>query len=194
MAKSKINGNYTISVRRKRQKKTNYKRRLAYIKSGLTRLVIRPTTNNVNVQLVNYSELGDEVLVSVNVFSLRKIGWKYSGGNIPSAYLCGLLIGKSKAKGITDEVIVDLGLSHVVLKSRLFAVVKGAKEAGLNINVDDSALPPEEVVVGTPIENYAKSLDKDKYDKIFSGLIKKGVNPKEIVSDVKHIKKKILGV
>jgi large subunit ribosomal protein L18 len=192
--KSKVNSNYTVKIRRKRQKKTNYKKRLLYLKSGFTRLVVRTSSKDIIVQLVNYSESGDKVLATVNSKSLKKLGWKQSGGNVPCAYLCGLLIAKKKTDKVTEEVILDFGMLHVLSKSRIFAVVKGAKEAGLNINVDEKEFPSDETVSGIQIENYAKSLDDKLLNARFSEVIKNGTNPKNMVSDVKTLKKKILGV
>ncbi|MFA6088974.1 MAG: 50S ribosomal protein L18 [Candidatus Woesearchaeota archaeon] len=193
MVKSKINGNYTVPLRRKREKKTNYKKRLSYIKSGLTRLVIRSTSQNYIVQLVNYSDNGDNVLSSVDVSSLRKIGWKYFTGNTTSAYLFGLLLAKNKTSEVTDEVIVDFGLTHVLSKSKLYAVVKGAIDGGLNVLVSEEMLPSEDRISGAHVVDYAKSLSKEDYEKQFSRLVKNGVKPENMTNDFLAIKKKILG-
>jgi len=190
---SRINSNYTVLVRRKRQNKTNYKKRLSYLKSGLTRLVVRPTSKNVLLSLVNYADEGDKVICSVDVSLLKKIGWKHHGGNFPSAYLLGLMVAKKKTDSVTDEVIVDFGLCHVAPKSRLFAAVKGAIDGGLNVIVDSESLPSEERIKGSAIESYAKTIDKKGYDKQFSKIIKNGTKPEHIVSDFESVKKKIMG-
>lgn len=193
MAKSKINSNYTVPLRRKREGLTNYKKRMAYLKSGFTRLVIRTTNQNVVVQLVNYGVEGDVVLATVDSKSLKAHGWKFDGGNMPTAYLCGLLIGKTKAKGISKQVIIDFGLQRAVSGTRLYAVVKGAKDAGLNIDIADDHLPTDDRVSGKHIEEFAKSMSKEAYAKQYSKLSKEGIKPESITSEFETVKDKILG-
>jgi large subunit ribosomal protein L18 len=56
----------TVPYRRKREGKTNYKKRLEYLKSKSTRLVIRKTNKHVIMQLVQYHPDGDHVLIGVS--------------------------------------------------------------------------------------------------------------------------------
>ena len=44
------NKTYTVKFRRKREGKTDYKKRIKYISSGKTRIVIRVSNNNIKVQ------------------------------------------------------------------------------------------------------------------------------------------------
>jgi putative ABC transport system ATP-binding protein len=82
---------------------------------------------------------------------LKKIGWTFACDNLPAAYLTGLLIGKrSLDKKITDAVL-DSGLHTSVKGSRVYAVVKGAKDAGLNVPVNEEILPSEERIKGEHI-------------------------------------------
>lgn len=193
MTKSKINSNYTVPFRRKRTLKTNYKKRLSYLKSGLTRLVVRLTSKDALVQFVNYGDDGDKVLVTINYASLRKLGWKHHGGNVPTAYLCGLLAAKKASGDVTSEVIADFGMCHALPKSRIFAAVKGALDGGANIIVDDKSLPDENRISGKVIMDYAKTSGKKNDGMQFSKVIKDGVKPENIVSDFESVKSKILG-
>ncbi|MEM3078607.1 MAG: hypothetical protein QXR38_03830, partial [Nitrososphaerales archaeon] len=55
---------YNVPFRRKREKKTNYRKRRALVLSGLPRLVIRPTNKNIVVQIIEAKPEGDYALVS----------------------------------------------------------------------------------------------------------------------------------
>ena len=98
---------FTIPFSRKRERRTDYKARLAMLKSDTLRLVVRKSNKHIQVQLINYVDKGDIVLKSAHSRELEKFGWKISTSNIPAAYLVGLLIGR-RAKG--KEAIFDLGL------------------------------------------------------------------------------------
>ena len=76
-----------IQYRRKREGRTDYKKRLKMLISGIPRLVVRRTNKNIIVQVVDYSADGDKVIVTTNSSELSKLGWKHATGNIPAAYL-----------------------------------------------------------------------------------------------------------
>ncbi len=144
---------YALKFRRRRQGKTNYHKRLRLLQGGITRLVIRRTNMRIIAQLVDYKPDGDHVLATVSTEDLKKAGWKHSLKNIPAAYLLGVMISK-KVK--TKEVIADLGVQTSLAGSRLYAVIKGAIDAGMNINVDEKMFPSEERLKGAHIEKYRK--------------------------------------
>ncbi len=83
-----------VEYRRKRKGKTNYKKRLNLLLSNKPRLVIRKTLTNTIAQIVNYDENGDKTIISAKSSELTKIGWKMNTGNIPAAYLTGMLLAK----------------------------------------------------------------------------------------------------
>ena len=89
---------YTVKYRRKREGKTNYKKRLGYLKSENPRLVIRKSLNNVNVQIIAFQSKGDKILASGHSKELQKYGWKNIRSNLPTAYLTGLLAGKKASE------------------------------------------------------------------------------------------------
>ena len=181
---------YTIPFRRKRQGKTNYKKRLALIKSGKLRLVVRKSNKNMLVQLIKYSDVGDKVIKTITTKNLSEYGWDLNTSNIPSAYLTGLLIGK-EMKG--KEAILDLGLQTPISGSRLFAVLKGASDGGLKIKFSEEVVPKEERIIGKHIENHAKSLKgKDEYNKIFSSYLKNKKDPEKFQEYFDKVKQKIL--
>ena len=163
---------YRVDYRRKRESKTNYKRRIDMLKSGTARLVIRPSNKHTLMQIVKYMENGDQVEVTTKSTELKKYGWKHATGNIPASYLTGLICGlKAKQKNIS-EAIIDLGMNTSVKGSRIYAALKGAVDSGLNIKHDEKTLPSEERLTGAHIASHvAKS--------------------KDIISDLSKVKEKI---
>ncbi len=155
MANKKI---FTAQYRRKREGRTDYKSRLVILKSKLPRLVIRKSNKHMLVQLIQYGEQGDIIIKSAHSKELAKYGWELSTGNTPAAYLTGLLIG-SRTKG--QEAITDIGLQAPIKGSKIFAVVKGAADAGLKIKFSEEVVPKEDRVFGKHIEEYVKTLSKE---------------------------------
>lgn len=149
----------TIKFRRKREGRTNYKKRLTLLKSRRPRLVVRKTNRHIIAQIIDYSPKGDKVVCSVNSKTLEKNGWQYSTKSIPAAYLTGKLLGqKTKEQGIKlSEAILDLGLHTPVKGARMYAVAKGAIDSGLKICVSEEIFPTKERVSGEHITKYAES-------------------------------------
>lgn len=155
-----------LKYRRKREGRTNYKKRLKLLVSGALRLVIRKTNKNIIVQIVSYDDKGDKVIVTVTSKELKEYGWNHSTGNIPSAYLTGLLVAKkSLSKGI-NSAIIDIGLQTPSKGSRLFAVVKGAIDGGLDINCSEDAFPNEERLKGMHINDSVSTIFNNVKEKI----------------------------
>jgi large subunit ribosomal protein L18 len=139
----------TIQYRRKRIQKTNYRKRLGLLKSDKNRLVIRKSNKYIIIQVVSYIPNGDKIIKSCNSKELIKLGWKFSCKNIPAAYLTGLLIAKAMKSEKNKECIVDFGLQTPQKGyNKLYAVVKGAIEAGLVIPADKSVFPTDEEILG----------------------------------------------
>ena len=146
-----------LPKRRKREGKTNYKKRLKLLLSRKPRLVIRSSNSNIIVQIIDYGDQGDNTLVSAHSKELTKMGWTFSKSNTPAAYLTGLLAGKkAKEKGI-KEVIVDIGLKSPVKGSRIFAALKGFADMGVSVPFSDNIMPSDERIEGKHIADYKKS-------------------------------------
>ena len=173
---------YNVKLRRKRESKTDYKSRINLLASNKIRVTVRKTLNNHYIQFIKFDVKGDLSLLSSNTKELSKLGWKSHGGNIPSAYLTGLLIGK-KAKMIE---LLSKGSSY-------YAAAKGVIDAGFKLNCSEDVIPDEEKITGKNIENYAKMLasDKDKYSRQFGKYLKAGQKPEELSKHFQDIKKKI---
>lgn len=146
-----------MKFRRERELKTNYRKRLALLKSKEARLIVRVTNKNVSCQLVVHSEQGDKVLASGSSKELAKIGWTGARGNAPAAYLTGYLCGKKGKKANVKSAILDLGFQSIVKGSNIFAALKGAVDAGVEIPHDASILPAQERLDGVHIGEETKA-------------------------------------
>ncbi|MBI3035675.1 50S ribosomal protein L18 [Candidatus Woesearchaeota archaeon] len=186
---------FTVPFRRKRQGRTYYKKRLKLLLSGKYRFVVRKSLRNFQVSLVKYHPNGDKVAFTVNSNAISKLGWKGDNGNLPSAYLIGMLAGKNALEKGIKEAILDLGFNNSVRGSRLYAALSGAIDSGLSIPLNQDVLPSKERISGEHITKYAHLLkhDKAKYEKQFSDYLKKGLNPEDITRHFNEIKGKIHG-
>ncbi|MBD3398532.1 50S ribosomal protein L18 [Candidatus Micrarchaeota archaeon] len=179
MAKAK-GPTYVVPFRRRKEKSTNYEKRLGLVKSGKPRMVVRRSNRHVLVQLVEFNPSGDKVLISVNSKKLKKFKWA-SRRNLPTAYLAGFYAGVLGKKAGIKEFVLDIGLVPPVVGGLPFAAQKGAVDAGLksphgeNI-VDDGR------VKGAHIEALANSLSEAEYKKRFASYLKEGFDPKKFTS------------
>ena len=186
--------NYRVKFRRIREKKTNYWKRIALIKSGKPRLVVRVFNNSIIVQIVEFDEKGDRIIAQSNSRELVKLGWKGHPANTPAGYLLGYIAAKKALRKGVKEAVLDIGFHTPVHGSTIFAVLKGAIDAGLEIPHSENALPSEERIRGEHIASYAKQLkesDPKKYEKLFGGYLKRGIKPEELPSHFEEILKKV---
>ena len=145
-----------MKFRRERELKTDYKKRLALLKSRTARLVVRVSNKNVVCQLIEHSENGDKVLASGSSKELQKLGWTTARANTPAAYLTGYLCGK-KGKGKVEKAILDMGFQSIIKGSKVFAALKGAVDAGVDIPHDASVLPSPERLEGAHMKGDVKA-------------------------------------
>jgi large subunit ribosomal protein L18 len=107
------------------------------------------------------------------------------------------MLGKKAAEAKVGRVILDIGMQSPVIRSRVYAALKGAVDAGLDIPHSEDVLPEDENVMGKPIEEFAKKLkesDEEKYKKQFSRYLKENIDPSTISSKFEEVKNKITGV
>lgn len=179
-----------VVYRRKRGQSTNYRKRLRLLIGGTSRLVVRITNTRIIAQIVEFQHHGDRIVVGTDSTALRKLGWKYSCKNIPAAYLTGALIAsKARATGC-NAVILDSGFRGEFKKGKLYAVVKGAVDAGLKIPHGEDIFPLEERMQGHHIQNYYGH--KDKGTQQFAQYLKTSAAPEKIVQSVQELKSKII--
>ncbi|HHT19010.1 MAG: 50S ribosomal protein L18 [Euryarchaeota archaeon] len=182
---------YKVALRRRREGKTDYGARLKLIALDKHRLVVRVTGNHTTAQIVDVELSGDQTVVSAHSQELKNMGWLASGKNTSAAYLTGYLCGKKAVKEGINAAVMDIGLQSSTKGSRVYAVLKGAIDAGLEIPYKDVVLPDEDRVKGEHIVQYAKSLDKADMEKKFSQYLEKGLSPLEIPDHFQTIKEKI---
>ena len=136
-----------LHKRRRRESKTNYRKRLILLKSNSPRLVVRKTNKYIILQIAESEHAQDKVLKTITTKELLKFGWpKEKIGSLKSlsaSYLAGLLIGK-KVK--IKKAILDSGLIPNTKGSRVYAIVKGARDAGLNIPCNEKVFPDNEKI------------------------------------------------
>lgn len=153
---------YQVQFRRRRDGKTDYRKRLRMLLSGKPRAVVRRTSSYVIVQVVKYEPKGDRVAVSGHSGELGKYGWKGGTSNTPAAYLTGLLCGLKAVEAGVKSAVFDSGLVTSVKGSKIFAALKGLLDAGMDIPHDKDALPQDARIRGEHIASYASLLGADK--------------------------------
>lgn len=178
---------YKVPYRRRREGKTNYRKRLKLLLSKKPRLVVRITNQRVIAQIVEYSPEGDRVLLAVDSTKLRELGWKGDLNNTPASYLLGLLIGKKALEKGISEAILDIGLRSPTKGARVFAVLRGAVEAGLKVPHSEEILPDDSRILGKHIAEYYK-----EHPEKFSEYEKRGLSPERLPEHVEELKAKIL--
>jgi len=147
------------AFRRRMEEKTNYGLRLALLKSGLVRAVIRKSNKHISVQFVNVGDKGDRILASAKTSELKELGWDAPMGNLPAAYLTGYLAGSRAMKAGVKKATADLGLQTSTKGSRLYSALMGAVNAGIEISHSKEILPSEERIRGEHIAAYSSWKD-----------------------------------
>jgi len=184
------NARYCAPFRRRREGKTDYKARRAFVVSGKPRLVVRTHIGNLTAQIVMAKPDGDKVLVSAHSKELAEYGWKAPRGNLPAAYLTGLLCGqKAKEQGI-EESILDIGLRSPTKGARIFAVLKGVTDADVEVPHSEEKLPDEKRIEGEHIAKYAGSLAStpEVYQHRFSEYLEQKLPPETLAQHFVEVK------
>ena len=175
-----------VQFARKLSGRTNYRRRLALLKPGLPRLVVRKTLGSIILQVIDFEVAGDKVKLTVTSKRLRELGWKHSCKNIPAAYLAGMLLAKAALSEKISEVTPDIGLQSVTRGGKIFAALKGAKDAGLNFQLSDEVVPGADALAGARIAAYAKSAKPAQFSRSGSAVV-------NITQDFEKVKAAIAG-
>lgn len=178
-------------------------------------------SRDIICQIVAAKLTGDEVLTAAYAHELPKFGIKRGLTNFASAYCVGLLcarrhltklgldetyVGKEEVDGEMYEVeeeedkrpftaVLDIGLVATTTGNKVFAVMKGAVDGGINIPHNEKRFPaytkeegfdPEILksrILGNHISEYMEYLqeeDEDKYQSAFSGYIRDGIDADSI--------------
>jgi len=152
-----------IPHRRRREKKTNYNRRLKLLKSGEYRLVVRKSNNLIRGQIIKYEKSGDKTILSSKSSDLSNLGWKGHSGNVSAAYLTGLLLGRKASNKKIKKAIFDIGLQESTKGNRIFAFLKGFLDSGINVPHSTDMFPDEERIKGKHMgEDVVKNFEEVK--------------------------------
>lgn len=178
-----------LPYRRKREGRTNYKKRLLLLQSRRPRLIIRKTNRQIILQIAEYMSGGDHIICGTDSSALKKFGWDYSCNSLPACYLAGLLLGKKALVKKIKTAIVDVGLQTPVAGSRIYAAVKGAIDAGVDIPASEEVFPTQDRLSGKDIATFIAS---NKNQTQFSEYKKNNLDGKKIVQDFETCKKKIM--
>jgi large subunit ribosomal protein L18 len=154
---------YRVPMRRRREVRTDYHQRLRLLKSGKPRLVARRSNRHARAQLVTTGPNGDETLAAAHSSDLGEYGWDAPTGNLPSAYLTGLLLGYRAIDADIEEAVLDIGLNSPTPGSKVFAIQEGAIDAGLAVPHNEDVFAPWERTRGEHIASYAEDRDEDLY-------------------------------
>ena len=150
---------------RRRKGITNYRKRLALLKSGVPRAVVRFSNAKVSIQIIEFANEGDKVLATANSNDITGMGWKGSKTNIPVSYLSGMLAAKRAVKAGISSAVLDIGRVTPTSGGRAFATLKGLVDGGLDVPHSDDLYPDDSRISGTHIS--------DKMSKDFEKVIKK---------------------
>lgn len=188
------NSTYRVKLRRRREGKTDYHARKAMVISGKPRLVPRFSAKNVSIQIIASKVNGDGVIAASHSKELKKkYGWKAPTGNIPAAYLTGLICGFKAGNKKVKDAILDIGLINPSKGSKVFAALRGVIDSGIDIPYDENKII-EERLEGKHIAAYSVNLETnfEEYSKRFAKYIEQNISPKDLPEHFSKIKLKII--
>jgi large subunit ribosomal protein L18 len=145
---------YFVPFRRRRDGKTNYYLRTKLVLSGEPRMVVRKTNRYIIVQLIVPDPEGDRTLVVANSKELAAFGYTFGFSNTPAAYLTGMLCAVRALAAGYETAVLDIGLAQAKPGARVFAALKGAVDAGLDVPYGEEILPDDSRIAGEHIAAY----------------------------------------
>lgn len=158
--------NQRLRYKRRRNGETDYRRRMRMLRGGMVRAVVRVSNTQTICQLVDYQSGGDDILVSIDGKTLvDKFGWPIDASrkSVPASYLTGFAMGKAAMSAGHDEAILDIGLAAATSGNRVFAALKGMIDAGLEMPHGEDALPEDDRINGSHIdESIANAVESTK--------------------------------
>jgi large subunit ribosomal protein L18 len=120
-------------------------------------MVVRKTNRHIIIQLVTAEMDGDRTLIAANSAELEAYGFTGSTSSTPAAYLTGMLFAVKAKKADYGRAILDIGLNRATPGARVFAALKGAVEAGLDVPHGEQILPSDDRAKGAHIAAYNKN-------------------------------------
>ena len=216
---------FQTKFRRRREGKTDYKARKGLITQNLRkgntpkhRLVVRVTNKDIVCQVIDATITGDRVLCSAYAHELPKYGVPVGLTNYASAFAVGLLLarrflttldpGNKPVDGLESveaadgdqkrpmKCHMDVGLAKASKGAKVFGVMKGALDRGLDIPHSEDKWPgfndkTKELdatvlrrhIFGLHVADYMEKLrdeDVEVYKQCFSQYIKHGIKPQDV--------------
>lgn len=157
---------YEIPLKRRREGRTDYRERLELLKSGDCRAVVRVSNNHCRVQIVRYTAGGDSTVASASTDDLEEMGWDRHTGNLPAAYLTGILAGYRAIDEGVGAAVADLGGRSREEGGVHYAAVKGIRDAGLDLPADTGVFPDQERISGGHIDDSCVELFENVKERI----------------------------
>lgn len=157
---------YRVPFRRRREKKTDYEKRLGLVKGEMPRMIVRKSNRYLLVQFIEFKPDGDRTIFTITGSGLSKLFKWPSKRNVWSAYLAGLYAGKEASKKGVKEFVLDIGMQTPSKGSVLFAALQGAVDAGLKTEYDEGKVPKDKL--SNPPEGVKALFDETK-KKILGG-------------------------
>lgn len=180
------------------------------------RLVVRFTNRDIIAQVVAATVTGDNVLTSAYAHELPRYGVKAGLTNYAAAYCVGLLCARrmlqklgldEKYKGVEEvtgemfeieedddrrpfRALLDVGIVNTTTGHKVFAVMKGAVDGGLDVPHNEKRFPAytkdegfdaevlKSHIFGEHVQeymNYLEEEDEDRYKQQFGHYIKEGI-------------------
>src|ERR687889_2411588 len=182
---------YIRTLKRIRNKKTNYRKRKAVLISRRNFITIKTSNQNIHCQLIQPNLRGDTVISFSNSTELGKYGWKGSSNNLSASFLVGLLMGRKMLGKNNNSAILYTGKTSFT--SKVAACLKGIAFSGVKIPLSEDSLPDDDRINASHVASYASSLknDQDFYNKRFSKLLRNNLNPEDYPKHFEEIKNKI---
>lgn len=140
---------YSVPFRRRREGKTDFRKRLRHLKSGLPRLVVRRTLTKTIVQVAEHADEGDRIVAQATSTELAKLGWTASTATMPAAYLTGLLAAQRAISAGFDTAVLDGGLGRPTRGGKIFGALRGALDAGLEVPHGEGVFPSDDRLRGS---------------------------------------------
>jgi large subunit ribosomal protein L18 len=158
--------------RRRRENKTNYKKRVNLLKSGIPRIVFRKSNKYIIAQYVTSKQAQDKIEFGVVSKELTALGWpKENSGSLksmPAAYLTGFLMGKKIQEKKLENPIIDFGMNRMLYKTKTYAFLKGIIDSGIKIESKEEVFPEQDRIQGKHLKtDFSKTFEeiKSKIDK-----------------------------
>jgi large subunit ribosomal protein L5e len=197
------------------------------------RLIARKTNKDIIAQIAYATIQGDRIVTAAYAHELPRYGIKVGLTNYAAAYATGLLLARrhltsiglsSKYQGKVDadgadytveptegprpfKALLDVGLARTTTGARVFSVMKGALDGGINIphsvkrfagySAESKKLVPEQLkkyIFGGHVADYMKKLqqeDASGYQKQFSRFVKAGIKAGDLEGIYKNAHKAI---